>query len=208
MEHQRPVAVDHPLGPSRRPRSVAHPGGFLFVEIGVDKILGGFRDEGLVFLHPLRHRLTGEGNDDDPFHLEPVPEFLQQGQEHVIDNQEAVPGVVGDVSDFIRVQAKVQGMEHASGGRNAEISLQMDIMIPHQGSDPVAPLEPGLLQGLGQGTRPAVKIGVSVSMHRLVRHARNYLHRSVQASRPFQKVHQRQWVVHHRSLHPVSRSRH
>ena len=69
-----------------------------------------------------------------------------QRQQHVVDDQEAILRVGSDPADFVGRQAQVQGVHHAARCRDAEVALQVGVVVPAQGGDAVALLQPQRLQ--------------------------------------------------------------
>jgi hypothetical protein len=71
-----------------------------------------------------------------------VRELPVQRQQHVVDDQEAVLRVGGDPADFVGRQAQVQRVHHPAGGRDAEITLQVRMVVPAQGGHAITLLQP------------------------------------------------------------------
>jgi hypothetical protein len=88
--------------------------------------------QGLVVGEFGRHRGAGEGKDDDLLEGVQVRELPVQRQQHVVDDQETVFRVGGDPADLVRRQAQVQRVHHPAGGRDAEITLQVRMVVPAQ----------------------------------------------------------------------------
>lgn len=79
-------------------------------------------------------------------------------------------------------------MEHAAGSRDAEVRLQVGVVVPHQRAHAVALGQAEPLEAFGEGFGPANKIGVRIAMKRLVGPARDDLHRAEQFARALQQV--------------------
>ena len=201
MQDLRAVRVDHALGLAGGARGVAHGARLVLVHLRVVEAPARRFQERLVVLHAGRHRLAGQRHDDHALDVDLVPELLEQRQQHVVDDQEAVLRVVGDEGDVVRREPQVERVQHAACDDRAEVGLVVGVVVPHQRGDPVAALQPRLGQRLGQQARPPVEIGVGVAVQRLVRHARDDLLRAEQLARPLQKMRQIERDAHHGGLH-------
>ena len=78
------------------------------------------------------------GNDDHALERCTCRELPVQRQQHVVDDQEAVLGVVGDPADLVGREAQVQRVHHAAGGRDAEVALEVRVVVPAQRRDALA----------------------------------------------------------------------
>jgi len=67
-------------------------------------------------------------------------------------------------SGFLRRQPQIQRMNHAAACGNAEIRLDMRIVVPHQSGDAISPLETRFLQGFREAARSAVYICISAAV--------------------------------------------
>jgi hypothetical protein len=65
-------------------------------------------------------------------------ELPVQRQQDVVDDQEAVLRVGGDPADLLGRQAQVQRVHHAAGRRDAEVALQVRMVVPAQRGHAVA----------------------------------------------------------------------
>ena len=108
--------------------------------------------------------------------------------------------VVGDKGQFIRMQAEVERVCHATDRRDPEIRLQVLGLVPHQGGDPVTLSESGLLQTCCQSAGPAVQVAVGRTTNGVVWQAGNHFNPREKFARPLQERRERQTVLHHRSL--------
>ena len=74
----------------------------------------------------------------DAFEVDSMPYLREEVQQHILHNQKAVLGVIDDVSEFVRMQPQVKGVQHGSGHGNAEISFQVVMPVPHERSDAIS----------------------------------------------------------------------
>ncbi|KAF1857266.1 hypothetical protein Lal_00014497 [Lupinus albus] len=105
------------------------------------------------------------GHHDDA--LQPgqlVGDALQQRQEGQVGEQQPVFGVVDDVGDLFREQARVDGMADHARAADAVIAFQMAVAVPGQRADSVARPHPQRRQRVRQllGADPGVGVGVAV----------------------------------------------
>jgi hypothetical protein len=66
---------------------------------------------------------------------------LDQRQEGHVEEQHLVFGVVGDVGDLVRVQARVHGVQHRARAADREVQLHVAVAVPGQRGDAVAGLD-------------------------------------------------------------------
>ena len=128
-------------------------------------------------------------------------ELPEQRQQHVVDDDEAVLRVGGDPAQLVGRKAQVQRVHHAARGRNAEVALEVRVMVPAQRGDALARLEAEPLQRRGERARAPAVLGVAVPAQALVGHARDDLVAAEQLAGAVEQVVQRQRHVHHRRAH-------
>ena len=83
-------------------------------------------------------------------------ELLEQRQQDVVDDEEAVLGVVRDPADLVGRKPQVQRVHHAARRRNAEIAFEVRVVVPAQRRDAVALLQAG---GEQRGARAGARGG-------------------------------------------------
>ena len=72
--------------------------------------------------YPCWHGLARMPHHEHALELHFRHELFQHRQQHIVHDQETVLRVVGDLGDFVRMQAQVQRMQHAARGGNAEVA--------------------------------------------------------------------------------------
>jgi hypothetical protein len=105
--------------------------------------------------------------------------------------------VVHDERDVVREQAQIEVVHHCARCGNAEVALEMRIVVPHQRGHAVAGLDACLHQHLGERLGAAVEVCVGVAVQRLVRQARDDLAFTVINPGALQKMVERQGHLHH-----------
>ena len=132
-----------------------------------------------------------------------VTKFVVKRQQHVIDDQEAVAGVVRDIGDIVGMQAQVQRVQHAAGAGHREVRLEVRVVVPHQRRHALAALQAQLLQCAAERERAAVEIGVAIAMQAAVGQARDDFRLREQLPRAREDVRERQRKLHHCRLHII-----
>ena len=207
VEHAGAVRIDHALGLAGGARGVAHAAGVAFVLFGVDELALGGGQEILVAFHAVRHGLAGQRHHDDLLEVDLVGELFVQRQQHVVDDEETILGVIDDPGHVVRRQAQVQGVQYRAGDRNAEIRLQVRGGVPGKGRDPIAVLDPGLGERLSELLGASDHVGIGLPVQRLVRHVGDDFHIAELRARALENVVEQQRPVHHRGLHEISSGR-
>src|ERR1700680_1332748 len=101
---------------------------------------------------------------ESPLQMNSRLDLLQHGQKDFIHDQEAVLGVVHDVSNLIRVKTKIQRMENSASGGNPEIRFEMDRVVPHQGGYTLSALQAGCAKAFRQPPRALIKVAERVAV--------------------------------------------
>ena len=93
---------------------------------------------------------------------------LEDRQQHIVHDQEAIPGVVDDVGQFVRMEPEVQRVQDAADDRDPEVGLEVHRVVPHQRGDAIAGAEAEVLQAGREGPRPTVEVAVRAPVRRVV----------------------------------------
>jgi hypothetical protein len=207
VQHGRAVRVDDALAAAGGARRVAHGDGVVLVVSGVDERVGvRIREEAFVVEMPCRRidRCARERHDDDFLEGVRCGELAVQRQQDVVDDQEAVVGIGGDPAELVGRQAQVERVHHAPGGGDAEVALEVGVMVPAQRRDAIARAQAETLQRRRQPAGAAVVLAVGVLAQRLVGQARD--DHVVREDRPgaLEEMVERQGNVHHGRLHRLS----
>jgi hypothetical protein len=128
-------------------------------------------------------------------------ELAIERQQDVVDDEEAVLGVGRDPADLVGREAQVERVHDAAGSRDAEIALEVRVVVPGERRDAIALLQAEALQGGGEPARAPVVLAVAVRSQRLVGQARDDLVLREQGAGAVEQVIERQRHVHHRRLH-------
>ena len=100
------MRIDDALGFAGCPRGVTHACGVVFAEQrDLHHRAAGY--ELFVIFQTWREWLAAQAHDDHPLEFDLVPEFFVKRQQHVVDDQEAVAGVIGDITDVVGMQAQI-----------------------------------------------------------------------------------------------------
>jgi hypothetical protein len=83
--------------------------------------------------------------------------------------QDAVARVGGDVGEVVRMEPQIERVRDEAADGGADVGLQVLVMVPGEGGDAVAVLEPELVpQREGELLRAADEVGVRVLVPALV----------------------------------------
>ena len=100
---------------------------------------------------------------------------LHDRQKAHVKKQYLVFGVIGDPGDLVRVQARIQGVQHAPAATHAEIQFQMAVAVPGQRGNPVAEGQVQCLQRIGDLARADCDLPVVAAVNIAFDPARNDL---------------------------------
>ncbi len=204
MDDGRAVRVHHALRPARGAGGVAHGHRVVLIVRHVVEFFRRAGEEILVARELLRHRLAAEGEHDHLLEVRLAADLLEERQQDVVDDEEAVLGVIRDPGDVVWREPQVERVHHAARRRDAEIALQVGVMVPAQRRHALALLQPRGEQRRGQLARAPVVLGECVPLERLVGQAADDLRFAVQPPGALQQVVQRQPVAHHGRAHGTS----
>ena len=205
VQHRRAVRIDHALGSPGGAGRVAHRHRVVLVVLDVVEArgVGGLQQRFVVDVLGT-DRGPGERKHDDLLEAVQVRELPVQRQQDVVDDEEAVLRVGGDPAELVGRQPQVQRVHHAAGSRNAEVALQVRMVVPAQRGHAVAALQAQLEQRGGQRARARGVFAIAVAPQRFVGQSRDDLVACEDRACPLQHVVERQADVHHRGLHRLA----
>ena len=179
VEHDGAVRIQRALGVAGGARGVAQRGAGALVKAGpVEGVAAGF-DQRFVGQH-IGHafdggRVLGIGQADPGAHLGAVGrDALDQRREGGVEQHHFVFGVVDDVDELLRVQARVAGVHHHAAARDGVIGLQVAVVVPGDRAHRAAGLQPQTGQRVGQLARAHGAVGVGVAKEGAVGFARHH----------------------------------
>ena len=130
VQHQRSMRIENAFRASRGAGGEAHGGTVQLVNQRGTEISFDCAQPLFVILVADGHRAAMwhhpnalEGNF--------ILEFLENGQEHVVANQKAILRMIGDVGDFVGMQAEIERVKNPSCDRHTEVRFQMHVVVPH-----------------------------------------------------------------------------
>jgi hypothetical protein len=136
--------------------------------------------------------------------LEPraLAEVLDERPEHLVRDQDAVARVRRDVREVVRVQAQVQRVRDHAADRDADVGLEVLVMVPAEGPDTVAVLQAELVaERGGELARTRRELGVGVAMPAAVGQSRDDLPVAEELLAAPQDRRHVQLVVHDQAFH-------
>ncbi len=205
VQHGRAVMVEGALGRSGRARGVAQAAGRGLVEHR-PVVLGRLtRDQAFIAsdLEAGSWQMGIVGQHEDALELRQLRrQALDQRQEHRVGEQIAVLGVVDDVGDLVREQARVDRVADGADARDAVVELEVPVIVPGERRDPVALADPELrLQRVGQLPDPAAERGIGDPVRGLVGAAGDHLRLAVIVGRVVEDRRDPERLVHHQAAH-------
>jgi transglutaminase-like putative cysteine protease len=96
-------------------------------------------------------------------------ELLVERQQDVVEHEEPVLRVRRDPADVVGRKAQVQRVHHPARRRDAEVALQVRVVVPAQRRHPVALLQPRGQQRRRELARAPVEVREALPLERLVR---------------------------------------
>ena len=173
----RPVRVRHPLGVAGRPGGVAHRARGALVEVlGPVEVVRLSVDEVVEVVDRLdvlgcAERLAGcvvDGAvDDDVAQRRQVGEQLaERGRQGVVDDDDLVVGVRGDVDELLREQPDVERVEDRAHRRHRQVGDEVLGVVPHERGDALVAVDAQPAQCMGQlrGASADLRIRHSTSL--------------------------------------------
>ncbi len=142
------------------------------------------------------------GEDHIGFDLRAVRyQFFHQRHEVEIEAQNPVFGVIDDVGDLIREEARVDGVADRPDARNTEIEFQMAIGVPRQRSYPVPQSNAEIGQRVGELANTAIGIGIGVAVNIAFAATADDFLPPVPARGVLQQRRDQKRTIHHGTLH-------
>ncbi len=158
------MRIDNAFRAPGRTRGVTHRTRIVLIHFRVVEVAGRGSEERLVVIHAAGNRFAVQRHNDHALEIDLVTKLRQQGKQHIVNDQEPVPGVIGDIGDVLRREAQIERVQDAARSDHAEIGFKVGVMVPHQGRHAITRLETGARQRFGQKARAPVKIGIGVTM--------------------------------------------
>ena len=87
-------------------------------------------------------------------------ELLDQRHENRIEEDVAIFGMVDDVLDLLRKQARIDGVQDAAAAGHAVVQLEMAIAVPGQRGDALAMTDAQRFKRVGDPLRPRRDIAI------------------------------------------------
>ena len=105
------------------------------------QVTGAHRDHGVNRLHLRQHR-------------------GQDRRQRQIGDHHLILGLVGDKLDLFGEQPNVEGVQHRAHRRHRDVGLQVFLVVPHEGGDPLVAVDAEAAQRIGQSRGLLAKFAV------------------------------------------------
>ncbi len=197
------MAIHNPLRLPRRARGVAHGGRVALVQNRPVVDSRASANEFLVRRDGCELSVGGGaiGHHDellDAFQV--LGDALQRRHDRSVDEDDPVVGVVDHELQVLGEEPRVEGVQHRARAGHREIELEVTVVVPGQGADPVPGADSQLPERMRQLGHPAaeVRVGVAVTAGFTPGHD---LLPGEQGGRPPEEVLECQRKVRHRATH-------
>ena len=201
MQDQGAVGVDDSFGKAGGAGGEAHGGAVVFVDLRITEIVGGVGEQFFAIQEAVGDIVRFIGCDDDVLEGSIVAEFFVEGEKHVVNDEEAVVGLLGDSGDFVGMEAEIEGMEDAAAAGHAEKGFEMAGVVPHHGGDAVAALHSEFSEGGGQAAGAAIEFAEASASDGLVRLAGNDFGPGEDFAGALEDGGEREGKIHHGAAH-------
>ena len=199
VQDARAVRVEDALRQAGGAARVAHRRGLVLVQLRVAPGGGVGGGEKL---------LVGVLDDEDVLDRRPLAELVEERDEALVDDHGPVVRVRRDVGEVVRVQAQVQRVQDEAAAGDAEVRLEVLMVVPAERRDAVAALEPELGERDRELLRAPHRLAPGRAVEALVGEPGDDLVGPVVRLDAPQHVRQRELEVHHQAVHHhSSRSR-
>ena len=175
MNGDRAMRVDGAFRHARGAARVAHRRGCSLVDLAVREVARlGAREQILVLDCALRGRPVPDR--DHVLEADALAEVLDERPEHLVRDEHPVTGMRRDVREVVGMEAEVERVRDHPADRDADVGLEVLVVVPAERPDAVAVLQAELVsQRCGEAACPRRKVGVRVAVPALVRKPRDDL---------------------------------
>src|SRR5437764_14859016 len=101
-------------------RGVAHRRCLVFLEDGELEVSVCSLQEAVIRLHTGWDRRASHRNDNHAFEIDIILALFIKGQQDIVDDEEAIAGVVHDMREIFWSEPQVERVHHTPDGRNTE----------------------------------------------------------------------------------------
>jgi hypothetical protein len=160
------MAIDHALGPAGGAGRVAQPERRLLGDVARRVAIRLAADQLFVADQVGQARTRHVAENHDVLDLrERRCEVLERGDLIRVDEDRAVVGVLDDVGEIFERQPDVERVEHPPGARHREVALEVAVVVPRQGGDPLPGRDAERVERVHQLLGAPGELGVGVAMN-------------------------------------------
>ena len=204
IEHDRPVRIERALGIAGGAGGVAQRRSGALIKAWPVKVVACRRDEVLV-VEDVGDTLDG-GSVGRVGEAHPVAhpgamrcDAFDDRRKACVEDDGFVFGVVDDVDQLLRVQARIAGVHHHAAARYRVIGLEVAVVVPGDRGDRAAGGEAQASQCIGKLSCPHRALTGRVAKERAVGLTRNDFGVAVLSRRVFDDAGKQQRHVHHQT---------
>src|SRR5215467_5797479 len=107
------MGVDDPLGVPGSAGRKTHDRTVFLVDVGIAEVVGSTSEKVFIGLVALSRRngIAGIPDDEDALKRGRGAKLLEDGEQTIIDEKEAIARGVGDGRDFVRMKAEIERVQ-------------------------------------------------------------------------------------------------
>ena len=198
------MGVDGALRVAGCAGGVAHGRRLALFQLGPVELLRLGRQQGLVVEQlaelVLGQRLPVRDVDDVLDRRELPGQLVQDRDQRLVDEDQLVVGVLDYEFEVFWEEAQVEGVEHRAHAGDRVVELQVPVVVPAEGGDAVAVLDPQSLERAGQAVDPGHHLAIGGAVNTRLLLGDDLLAREQPLDAP-ESVLNRQLVVLHQTFH-------
>src|SRR5882672_592429 len=204
VQYESAVRVDDAFRTAGGPGSKTHSSAVVFVEGRVLKIVAGLGQQFFIVQKTFRDTTATVRNDNDFFERGRVAKLFVNREEDVVNDEEAIAGVIRDSGNFVGMKPQVQRMQNAACAGDTKKGFEVAAVVPHHGGDAVTGLQAEFRESGREAARPAIEFAIARANDGLVRLARDDFDARKDLRGALQDGGQRQREIHHGAAHRAS----
>ena len=131
-------------------------------------------------------------------------DFLEQRHEHRINEYPSIFGMIDNIYELVRKQARIDGVANIPGPADSIINFQVPVVVPRERRHPIAVIQTQFIERVCELARAIDGLPKRVTMSRIVSRNRDNFPIAVKPAAVFRYCRNQQRSVHHQALHERS----